>query len=55
MWVLSMDEAQAGGSGAALKPITAALLGTVFLAELLSTMALVGMIGGGLGLWRAHR
>jgi drug/metabolite transporter (DMT)-like permease len=55
MWVLSVDEAQAGGSGAALSPITATLLGTVFLAERLSTMALVGMIGVALGLWLAHR
>jgi len=55
MWVLSVDEAQASGSGAALSPVTAALLGAVLLGERLSTMALVGLIGVALGLWLAHR
>jgi drug/metabolite transporter (DMT)-like permease len=39
----------------ALSPITATLLGAVLLAEGLSTMALMGLIGVALGLWLAHR
>jgi drug/metabolite transporter (DMT)-like permease len=39
----------------ALSPITATLLGALFLAERISLLSLFGLIGVALGLWLAHR
>lgn len=38
----------------ALSPVTATVLGTLLLAEEISTTSLLGLIGVALGLWLAH-
>ncbi len=38
----------------ALSPVTATILGVLFLAEQISMISLLGLVGVALGLWLAH-
>lgn len=55
LWALNHTTATKVTVFLALSPITAAVLGAVFLAEQLSPMSWLGIVGVGLGLWVAHR
>lgn len=55
LWALNHTTATKVTVFLALSPITAALLGAVFLAEQLSPMSWLGIVGVALGLWVAHR